>query len=810
MKKLITILNILLAAGLTSSRAQDTWTQKADFGGMTREYAIGFSIDNKGYMGTGGVWDFEIGAYINYKDFWEYDPDIDVWTQKADFGGTARNGAIGFSIGNKGYVGIGISDGSVYDDAPKNKDFWEYNPDENSWTQKSDFGGTARWRATGFTLNGKGYICTGYDDGNDGWSFKKDLWEYDPATDTWTQKADFAGNGRYDAIGFSIGNKGYVGTGMEYILGGGGLFEDFWEYDPLSNTWVQKSDFSGGGRKGAIGFSIANKGYLGTGSNSDTWPFNATNDFWEYDPMVDSWTPKTDAGSKLRNFATAFVLNNKGYMGTGANYDPVEGEYSFNDFWEYTPEVSLETWTQNADVGGTGRHLGVGFSIGSKGYVGTGNGTGGGLHRDFWEYDPLTNVWTQKSDFGGNEIQGAVGFSIENKGYVGIGMGYSGFTNNFWEFDPSTNTWIQKADFEGPPRFTAVGFSIGEKGYVGNGGFKDFWEYDPIIDTWTQKSDFSGDETGGGVGFSIADKGYIGEGGITNNFWEYDPNTDTWAKKAKFGGTPRYFGAVGFSIGDKGYIGTGYAIDGLMKDFWEYDSNTDIWTQRVDFGGTERFAAVGFSIEGKGYIGTGSNTVSSLNDFWEYTPTTEPSCIIPSGLTTVNITSTSSELNWDDLATALGYVIKYNTDDGNEKAKVTYSKSNSKPISGLAPNTTYFWRVKSVCSEDPKVVSEWSEKYYFTTAPFKIGEEQSNSLTLYPNPVSQQFTLNIESGSTTNQAVSIYLLNVLGQTVYSSQEIVNGELTKVITMPGTASSGWYVVRVVMSDEVMERKLMYQK
>jgi hypothetical protein len=28
MKKLITILIILLAAGLTSSRAQDTWTQK--------------------------------------------------------------------------------------------------------------------------------------------------------------------------------------------------------------------------------------------------------------------------------------------------------------------------------------------------------------------------------------------------------------------------------------------------------------------------------------------------------------------------------------------------------------------------------------------------------------------------------------------------------------------------------------------------------------------------------------------------------------------------------------------------------------
>ena len=34
-----------------------------------------------------------------------------------------------------------------------------------------------------------------------------------PATNTWTQKADFGGAGRYYATGFSIGSKGYIGTG---------------------------------------------------------------------------------------------------------------------------------------------------------------------------------------------------------------------------------------------------------------------------------------------------------------------------------------------------------------------------------------------------------------------------------------------------------------------------------------------------------------------------------------------------------------------------------------------------------------------
>jgi hypothetical protein len=44
------------------------------------------------------------------------------WTQKADFGGTVRIGTVGFSIGSKGYIGMGMAFVS-----PK-KDFWEYDP----------------------------------------------------------------------------------------------------------------------------------------------------------------------------------------------------------------------------------------------------------------------------------------------------------------------------------------------------------------------------------------------------------------------------------------------------------------------------------------------------------------------------------------------------------------------------------------------------------------------------------------------------------------------------------------------------------
>ena len=126
------------------------------------------------------------------------------------------------------------------------------------------------------------------------------------------------------------------------------------------------------------------------------------------------------------------------------------------------------SWTQKADFGGTGSDYAASFSIGIKGYIGTGR-INGNPRRDFWEYDPATNAWTQKADFGGTERYAATGFSISSKGYIGTGSNGISDYKDFWEYDPSTNIWTQKADFGGPGRLGATGFSIGSKGYIGTG-----------------------------------------------------------------------------------------------------------------------------------------------------------------------------------------------------------------------------------------------------------------------------------------------------------------------------------------------------
>jgi N-acetylneuraminic acid mutarotase len=302
------------------------WEQKANLGGEKRKGAVVFSINGKAYIGTGS------NFYENLNDFWEYDPKEDSWTQKADFGGEKRRGAVGFSINNKGYIGTGTTG---YDNTEIFNDFWEYNPKEDSWTQKADFGGEKRWGAVGFSINDKGYIGTGTTD-YDNTEIFNDFWEYNPKEDSWTQKKDLGETGRSDAIGFSINDKGYIGTGTKNYRNYE-VLNDFWEYNPKEDSWTQKKDFEGEPNYGAVGFSIHDKGYIGLGYNSKN-----SIGFWEYNPQEDNWTQKADFQEARRYEAIAFSINNKGYIGTGEEYNatpivPVVYLPSA-DLWEYTPQ----------------------------------------------------------------------------------------------------------------------------------------------------------------------------------------------------------------------------------------------------------------------------------------------------------------------------------------------------------------------------------------------------------------------------------------------------------------------------------------
>ncbi len=301
------------------AQSPNTWTQKASFPGVPRIGTVGFNIGTKAYVGTG-----QDSSLNLLTDFWEYDPSANTWTRLADFPGSARRDAVGFFIGSKGYVGTG------FDGANNLKDFWEYDPSLNSWTQKKNLGGNvntnSRREAIAFTLNNNGYVATGYDGNN---VYNRECWKFDGDT-TWIRKADINSNfstGKRWAVSFTIDSSAYIGCGFNYSQD---FKKDVWRYNLAANTWTQRADFGGDGRSRAVAFSSRGRGFIGTGNNT-----HYESDFWQYNPQSNVWIQVTDYPGAIIG-GIGLTLNDTGYVGLGRD------SIAFRtDFWQYTPDSTI-------------------------------------------------------------------------------------------------------------------------------------------------------------------------------------------------------------------------------------------------------------------------------------------------------------------------------------------------------------------------------------------------------------------------------------------------------------------------------------
>lgn len=311
----------LLLNGSSFAQSQNSWLKKAPFGGLKRERAVSFAIGDYGYVATG-----EDTVNMTHNDLWQYDPTLDVWTQKADLPGSSRRNAVGFALNDKGYVGTGI-DSSESAFGVELKDFWEYDPALNSWTQKADYpgaGGFGVYYAGSFVVDNKGYVtCGKY--GPSAYAF--DLWEYKPTTDSWSQRANFPGGVRYAVTALAVENKGYVGMGIDYDL----YRKDWWQYDPATNVWEQKSNLPGSERGAASTFTLGSKGFVVFGADG-----GYKDELWEYNPFTDSWNIKANFSGGERRNGIAFSIGTKGYAGIGKGPSGLR-----QNFYEYTPALPL-------------------------------------------------------------------------------------------------------------------------------------------------------------------------------------------------------------------------------------------------------------------------------------------------------------------------------------------------------------------------------------------------------------------------------------------------------------------------------------
>jgi N-acetylneuraminic acid mutarotase len=280
--------------------AYGSWTSVTDFPGQARSNAVGFSIGATGYLGggladdgftplsdyysfNGSGWT-EIDSLVDqfgnshprydavafsldttafvltgtdnynyFNDIYRYSPTTNTWIALPAMPGSKRSGAISWIYQNRGYLVTGYTNGSKWSSGTQCYDFWYFaytnDTDTTMWTRLHDIFNTnaatfddgytniIRVHGTGFIelatpIGDKGYVTLGSLNGSDV-SF---TWEYDFATDLWTEKTPYEGNARTGAVGFTLNGangplqRGFIATGLNQ--GSTAAFSDCEEFFP--------------------------------------------------------------------------------------------------------------------------------------------------------------------------------------------------------------------------------------------------------------------------------------------------------------------------------------------------------------------------------------------------------------------------------------------------------------------------------------------------------------------------------------------------------------------------------------------------
>ena len=253
-----------------------SWNQVSNFIDDGRHHPITFANDNFGFVMA--------GSYLN--DAYKYDKSSDNWIQLQNVPFSSRLYSYGVYIGDKAYIGFGSDDNGQYP-----TDWWQYNMNNDSWLQLASFPGDGRQHPAMIAVNNKIFMgCGGNSNGNLG-----DWWEYDVLTNIWSQKSDIIGNNRHHPYYFGIGDFAYVGFGHGSLPGPGSnpssspyIYNDFYKYDPAIDTWTQLANFPSEARVAGNQFSYNGKGYIISGDGDDHSPL-PSGEFWQYTPSNDSW-----------------------------------------------------------------------------------------------------------------------------------------------------------------------------------------------------------------------------------------------------------------------------------------------------------------------------------------------------------------------------------------------------------------------------------------------------------------------------------------------------------------------------------------
>jgi hypothetical protein len=146
-------LSVLLFLFIASFSFSQEWTSISPIPTIGRDDGVAFSLNNLGFVVTGS------GDDSNYSEsnrLFCYNPETNSWTEKAPFPGVKRQYSSVFTIDDIAYLIGGYSEiGTALNDV------WSYDAALDEWIQRSNFPGLQRWDATSTSMSRVGYYGLG-------------------------------------------------------------------------------------------------------------------------------------------------------------------------------------------------------------------------------------------------------------------------------------------------------------------------------------------------------------------------------------------------------------------------------------------------------------------------------------------------------------------------------------------------------------------------------------------------------------------------------------------------------------------------
>ena len=202
---------------------------------------------------------------------------------------------------------------------------------------------------------------------------------------------------------------------------------------------------------------------------------------------------------------------------------------------------------------------------------------------------------------------------------------------------------------------------------------------------------------------------------------------------------------------------------------------------------------------------------------------TQQVCLLttPDGMLSESITSKSQKLKWNALPASDSLVIRYKPENSPNYSYVRMPNVGQTNIilTGLAPNTKYQWRVKTICGATS---GSYSPKKNFTTisnsalispssyASKSIGIEdiETEELQIYPNPARENLTLSFFSLAETKSTIDF--IDIGGRIIKQMNPyFIDGDNELYIDTQ-ELPNGIYFIRLVTPYQNETKRLMIEK